>query len=126
GGGRPKPALAALEQATAAAVGMERRSARSLTGRSVVEILQRAHGRHCSRAVKSRGEDGNFPPRRLHDRTRLGQRGGTCRSAYAPPPDTTTETRAPETPRAKTAISRSQFWLWWLCERGSASGGHWQ
>lgn len=61
GAPRPEPPLTAFEQATAAAVRMAGGPAQSLTGQAMVAILQRAHGRHCSRAVKSRGKALTFP-----------------------------------------------------------------
>ena len=52
-----EPALTSFEQATAAAVRMGAGAGESLTRRGFAGILQRAHGRECSRAVESRGEE---------------------------------------------------------------------
>jgi len=67
-----EPALTSFEQATAAAVRMGAGAGESLTRRRFAGILQRAHGRECSRAVESRGEEATFLPRRLMALRRSG------------------------------------------------------
>ena len=73
GPGGPEPAFAALEQAAAAAVGTAADRPASLTGTVAAGILRWAHGRVCSRAVKSRGGGGNSLPRRLEALSGLGR-----------------------------------------------------
>jgi len=56
GAGRAEPALASLEEATTAAVRMGAGAGESLTQRGFAGILQRAHGRECSRAASLGGK----------------------------------------------------------------------
>jgi hypothetical protein len=65
GPGRDEPAFTALEQTAARTRRVWPGAAESLTGRRGKVGRGWAHGRDCSRVVKSWGEACDFPPRRL-------------------------------------------------------------
>src|SRR5947207_5897658 len=81
---RAEPAVEALEQSVPAAVRPTRAQAASLTGPGEWTKLLGAHGRACSRVVKSRGEAINFPPRRLLSSPGLGSGRGPSQTVSLP------------------------------------------
>jgi hypothetical protein len=116
----PEPAFATLEQAPAAAVGAVPAERASLTRPRKVGKLLGAHGRKCSRVVKSRGEVVSFPPRRLYPSpVGVGEEGRVNPSVYP------AACRHASIPGREPVCARpSADRLPWLCESGSLFGCH--
>jgi hypothetical protein len=116
----PEPAFATLEQATPAAVGTGAAEPASLTRPRKVGKLLGAHGRKCSRVVKSRGEVVSFPPRRLYP-SPVGVGEG---ARVNPPVYPAVFRRAPIRGREPVCARPSANRLPWLCQNGSLFGCH--
>jgi hypothetical protein len=116
----PKPAFAALEQAPPATVGTAAAERAFLTWPRKAAKLLRAHGRECSRVVKSRGEGISFPPRRL-----CSSPVGVGENARVTPPLYPALSRPAPIKGQEPLCARPRAdWLPWLCESGSLFGCH--
>jgi hypothetical protein len=116
----PEPAFTVLEQAPPAPVGTVSAQRTFLTWPRKVEKLLRAHGRECSRVVKSRGEVVSFPPRRLC----LSPVGVREEARVTPPVYPVADRPAPRLGREPACARPSANWLPWSCESGSLFGYH--
>jgi hypothetical protein len=117
---RAEPAFTVLEQAPPTAVGTVSAERAFLTWPRKVEKPRRAHGRDCSRVVKSRGEVVSFPPRRLcPSPVRVREE-----ARVTPPLYTTVFRPAPIKDREPVCAQPRADWLPWCCESGSRIGCH--
>ena len=117
---RPEPAFTVLEQAPPATVGTVSAERAFLTWPRKRGKLLRAHGRECSRVVKSRGEVVSFPPRRLcSSPVRVREE-----ARVNPPLYTAVCRSAPSKDREPGCVRLRADWLPWCCESGSLFGCH--
>ena len=115
-----EPAFTALEQAPPATVGTVSAERAFLTSPRKLGKLLRAHGRDCSRVVKSRGEVVSFPPRRLcPSPVGVGEE-----ARLNPPLYPAAFQQAPTQGREPVCARLCADWLRWLCESGSLFGCH--